>query len=179
MIERPPGGSRRGASAFPFPLVLIVPVLALSTACGRPVTLQHTLDSPRAVAQAVVDGLTRKDVAALERLAVSEEEFRYLVWPRQPAARPGRNIPWDYAWQDLSSKSQLQLRGRVREWPARDVTLVDIDFEGETTDYHTYRIRRRSVVTLRDRGGQQSREHLFGSLIEQDGKFKVFSYVVD
>jgi hypothetical protein len=151
--------------------------LVASPGCGRP--LQDGLDSPQKLAAAVVDGFNRKDVGALERLAVSEDEFHYLVWPKQPAARPGRNIPWDYAWKDLASKSRLQLRGRVNEWPDRGFTLAAVSFDGETTDYETYRIRRKSVLTLRDRDGQEARERIFGSMIEQDGRYKVFSYIVD
>ncbi len=179
MIGSPSGGSRPGASASSLWLFLLVWILASSWACSRSVTLQHGLDSPRAVAAAVLEGLNRKDLIALERLAVTEDEFHYLVWPKQPAARPGRNIPWDYAWNDLASKSRLQLRGRIREWPDQGFTLVDVSFEGETTDYHTYRIRRKSVLTLRDRDGHEVRERVFGSLIDQAGRFKVFSYVVD
>ena len=179
MIESTAGGSHRGASASWLLLGLLVLTFALSPACSRSVTLQGALDSPQALAAAVVDSFNRKDVAALERLAVSEDEFHSLVWPRQPAARPGRNIPWDYAWKDLASKSRLQLRGRVREWPDRGFTLVEVSFEGETTDYQTYRIRRKSVLTLLDRDGHQTQERVFGSMIEQDGRYKAFSYVVD
>jgi hypothetical protein len=157
---------------------LLLAVLSLSPACGRS-ALDGTLDSPQQVAEAVLEGLNRKDLAALERLAVSEREFHDVVWPRQPAARPGRNIPWDYAWNDLASKSRLQLRGRVREWSDRGLTLVDVSFEGDTTDYQTYRVRRRSVLTLRDRRGQETRASVFGSMIEQDGRYKVFSYIVE
>ncbi len=179
MIDSTAGGSPRGASAAWLLLGLLLPLFALSPACTRSVTLQHTLDSARAVAAAVVDGLNRQDLASLERLAVTEDEFHYLVWPRQPAARPGRNIPWDYAWKDLASKSRLQLRGRVREWSDRGLSLVDVSFEGDTTDYQTYRVHRRSVLTLRDRRGQETRASVFGSMIEQDGRYKVFSYIVD
>ncbi len=170
-----PGASPRRLLAVPLLLALLAPPMA----CGGRVTLDGAFDSPRGVAAAVVDGLNRKDLAALEALAVGEREFRDLVWPRQPAARPGRNIPWDYAWNDLAGKSRLQLRGRVDEWPDRGFTLVDVSFAGETTDYQTYTIYRESVVTLRDRDGVVSRTRIFGSLIEQDGRYKVFSYVVD
>ena len=66
------------------------------------------------MAEAVVGTLDRRDVAALEHLSVSELEFRRVVWPRQPAARPERNIPWEYPWRDLAGKSRLQLRAACR-----------------------------------------------------------------
>jgi hypothetical protein len=179
----PLGGCRPGASTSPLPLALPVAALVLAVAlagCGQRVTLEHTLDSPTAVARAVLDALNRRDVAALERFSVTEDEFRRLVWPKQPAARPGRNIPWDYVWRDLAGKSRIQVRARAREWPVeRGFTLVEVGFRGDTTDYEAYRIFRESQVTLRDRDGALTRTRMFGALIEQRGRFKVFSYVVD
>ena len=141
--------------------------------------LQHTHGSPKAVAEAVVAALDRRDVAALEHLSLSELEFRRVVWPRQPAARPERNIPWEYAWRDLAAKSRFQLRTRLAEWQPAAVTVVAVAFDGETTDYGAYRVMRRSRVTLRDQAGRLTTGRLFGSVIEQRGHFKVFSYVAD
>jgi hypothetical protein len=176
------GGSRRGASALRFGLAgaLLALVLLSAAGCGFvDLQLQHTSGSPKAVAEAVIAALDGRDIPALERLAVSELEFRRVVWPRQPAARPERNIPWEYAWRDLAGKSRLQLRGRVSEWRPAPVTVVDVAFDGETTDYGTYRVFRKSRVTLRDAAGRLTTVRLFGSIIEQRHHFKVFSYVVD
>jgi hypothetical protein len=116
----------------------------------------------------------------LERLAVTRGEFEALVWPRQPAARPERNIPVDYAWRSLATRSRHQLRSRLGEWSrGPHATVVDVTFAGESTDYGTYRVHRRSVVTLRDAEGRLATTRLFGSVIEQGGRYRVFSYVVD
>jgi hypothetical protein len=148
---------------------------------GRPDdgALRQTLGSPKAVAEAVVAALDRRDAAALEQMAVTEAEFQRVVWPRQPAARPERNIPWEYAWRDLAGKSRVQLHGRLQEWRPGTGTVVDVGFDGETTDYGSYRVMRKSRITLRDPAGRLTTARLFGSIIEQDGRYKVFSYVVD
>jgi hypothetical protein len=127
----------------------------------------------------VVAALDAGDALVLERLAINELEFRRVVWPRLPAARPERNIPWDYAWSDLAGKSRVQLRSRVGQWRRGAGTVVDVGFDGETTDYGTYRVMRKSRVTLRDAEGRLTTARLFGSIIEQRNHFKVFSYVVD
>ena len=111
------GGSRPGASALFRCLApaLVAASLLSAGGCGiLRLQLQHTSGSPKAVAEAVVAALDSRDVAALERLSVNELEFRRVVWPRQPAARPERNIPWEYAWRDLAAKSRLQLRAAWR-----------------------------------------------------------------
>jgi hypothetical protein len=153
---------------------------ALVAACGSTPPLEPLLESPTAVAQAVVDALDRKDARTLEQLAVNEREFQDVVWPRQPGARPDRNLPWDYAWRDLAAKSRFQLRARLNEWPREERWVVErITFDGETTDYQTYRVMRKSRVTLRGSSGRRVTARLFGSIIEQRGRYKVFSYVAD
>jgi hypothetical protein len=103
-----------------------------------------------------------------------------MVWPKLPAAKPGRNIPWDYVWNDLHGKSNMQLQARVNEWQrAGDGAVARVEFTGETTDYETFRVRRKSVVVLRTPDGGEINHRLFGSIIEASGRYKVFSYVVD
>jgi hypothetical protein len=171
-------GFRRWRSGLP--VALLAGILTCATGCGRSPALEWGLESPQAVAEAVVAALDARDVRALERLAVNEQEFRQLVWPRQPAARPERNIPWEYAWRSLAARSRHQLKGRLSEWArGQRFTVVRLTFAGETTDYGAYRVHRRSAVTLRDTAGRLETSRVFGSLIEQGGRYRVFSYVVD
>jgi hypothetical protein len=124
--------------------------------------------------------LDARDINALKALAVTEHEFRKMVWPRLPAARPGRNIPWDYVWNDLHGKSTMQLQARLNEWQRlADESVARVEFAGDTTDYETFRVRRKSVVVLRSPAGVETRHRMFGSIIEEGGRYKVFSYVVD
>lgn len=175
----PATGSRRRAGRL-LPVALLAGILVSAATCGRSPALEWGLDSPQAVAEAVVAALDARDRPALERLSVNEQEFRDLVWPRQPAARPERNIPWEYAWRSLAARSRYQLAGRLGEWVrGRRATVVGVTFAGETTDYGAYRVHRRSVVTLRDAAGRVETIRVFGSLIEQGGRYRVFSYVVD
>jgi hypothetical protein len=150
------------------------------TGCQRVRLLEHTLESPEAVAGAVLRAFNAGDRAALETLSLTEHEFRKLVWPKLPASRPGRNIPWDYVWKDLHGKSAMQLTARLNEWQREDGgTVMRVEFAGDTSDYETYRVRRKSVVVLKTAAGEETRARWFGSIIEQDGRYKVFSYVVD
>jgi hypothetical protein len=176
------GGSRPGASLLCRRLRAGLSFIAAAcvTGCGSTPPLEPMLESPAAVAQAVVQALELEDLRTLEQLAVNEHEFQNIVWPRQPGARPERNLPWTYAWRDLAAKSRAQLRTRLNEWPRQRRWVVErITFDGETTDYQTYRVMRKSRVTLRDASGRRVVARLFGSIIEQRGRYKVFSYVAD
>jgi len=57
--------------------------------------------------------------------------------------------------------------------------LVAVHFRGETTQYNTYLVHRKTELTVKGAAGTDLRLRLFGSTIEKDGRFKVFSYVVD
>lgn len=146
---------------------------------SRPTPLAGTFDSPEALASAVLDAFQRQDRAALERLALSEQEFAAHVWPTLPAARPERNLSAQFVWADLAGKSRAHLMRNLRRPLPLDATVVAVDFEGETSRHGGITIRRQSVMRLRDPSGSTLRVRLFGSLLEQDGMFKVFSYVTD
>mgnify|MGYP007054685215 FL=1 len=51
--------------------------------------------------------------------------------------------------------------------------------DGETTRYPSYVVHRATVLQVRDETGTQTDLRLFGSLIQKEGVWKVFSYVVD
>lgn len=171
--------SRVGLCAWLAGCSLLLSAAASVTACAPAPTLKNTRETPRAVAEAVVSALDRKDADALMSLSVDQDEFRVLVWPKLPAARPERNLTWQYVWQDLSTKSRYHVQARLSAWPATAARVVDVKFGGPVEDHGTYRIHRETLVDLRAPDGKTTTQRLFGSMIEQDGRFKVFSYVVD
>ena len=141
--------------------------------------LSNTLASPEALSEAVLAALAARDVDRLRALALDEREFRTAVWPELPASRPERNVPFDYAWGDLRQKSGNALRRLVARHGGRRYRLAGVGFAGETTDYRTYRVHRETVLDLLDEGGAAMRLALFGSILEREGEFKLFSFVVD
>ncbi|MEQ1574967.1 MAG: hypothetical protein ABL993_12050 [Vicinamibacterales bacterium] len=154
-------------------------VLLASGSCGTVPPLANTRESAEALAGAVLDALASRDRAALEALALSEQEFRDHVWPELPAARPERNLPFSYVWGDLHQKSDVGLRTIVSEHGGKRYELVNVRATGETTRYDTYLVHRDMVLVIRDPGGAAREIRLFGSMIEKDGGWKVYSFVVD
>ncbi len=155
-------------------------VLALTTsvACSRVPPLANTHPSPSSLATAVLDALTRRDRAALEALALNETEFRDHVWPQLPASRPERNLPFSYVWGELRQKSGQALTSLLSREGGRRYELIDIRFAADT-DYRTYRVHREATFHVRDSTGMELDLRVCGSMLEQDGAWKVFSYVVD
>ena len=160
-------------------LGLFASCLAVS-ACGQSSPLlSNTYPSVETLAADVLDAVERRDLATLRTLALNEQEFREHVWPELPASRPERNLPFSYVWGDLRQKSDQTLADTMARHGGRRYTLVSVRFGGDATRYATYTVHRETVLKVRDAQGSETDLRLFGSSLEKDGGWKVFSYVVD
>jgi hypothetical protein len=162
---------------------LLVSLIAafVTPACGGgdPRPLANTFESPDALARAVLDQLAHNDSAGLRALALSEEEFRSRVWPELPVSRPERNVPFEYVWRDLRQKSEGHLRQTLAEHGGRRYALVKVEFLGETTPYRTFQVAREAQLLVRDDRGEEHPIRVFGSVLRDGSRHKLFSYVID
>jgi hypothetical protein len=126
----------------------------------------------------MLSALASRDRHGLEALAVTEREFRDQVWPDLPSARPERNLPFSYVWGDLHQKIELGLAKTLEQHGGIRYELQRVSFDGET-DYRSYRIHRRTTLTVVSPSGDTIPLRVCGSMIEKDGQWKIFSYVVD
>jgi hypothetical protein len=158
----------------------LLPALAVLVAAGAGCrqAMPHAQPSVDALVREVLSALERRDINRLRQLALSESEFREVVWPELPAARPERNLSVDYVWNDLRMKSEASLARTLAEHGGKAHVPARVEFKGETTQHQTYLVYRESVVIVRH-DGREEPLNLFGSLIERDSGFKVYSYVVD
>jgi hypothetical protein len=152
--------------------------LVAVAACGSSTPLADGAVSPEALARAVLEAVRTNDRARLAALAVGEREFREHVWPRLPASRPERNLPFSFVWGDLRQKSDTTLTGTIQRYRGRLFELLKVSFSG-VTDYVDYQVHRDATFRVRDSTGNESDLRVCGSFLEQDGIWKVFSYVVD
>ena len=146
---------------------------------ATPPALSDTYESVDALAEEVLRALGANDASALERVALTSDEFRDHVWPYLPSAGPERNVPFDFVWSRLRRNSDGYLRQTIAQYGGQDLTLAGVEFSGETSEYGAVRVYRETWLRVRDAEGVESTIRLFGSTIEQDGRYKVFSYVVD
>lgn len=167
-------------------LGLGVVVIAIAMAgCTQPnspsskAPLAHTFDSPEALAQAVLARLASKDIDGLRALALSEQEFKDHVWPELDTSRPERNVPFEYAWGQLKQRSDGVLASTVGRYAGRPLTFVRTSFRGETTEYKSFAVMRESEIVAADETGKELVLQLYGSAMVKDGRYKLFSFVVD
>jgi hypothetical protein len=143
-----------------------------------PAPLANTEGSPEALARRVIDAMQAGDLGRLRALALTEQEFRVHVWPSLPAARPERNVPFDFVWERIEQNSEGHLRQTVAAIGGGPLTLRRVRFAGPTSRYGDVAVRRSTELVLAAPDGTERMVRLFGSTVEQDGRYKVFSYVV-
>jgi hypothetical protein len=157
---------------------LLCLAVVCSAACASPPSLSNSQSSPERLGREVLAALGRGDEATLRGLAITEGEFKLHVWPQLPAARAGRNLPASYVWGELTQKSEANLETLLASHRGRRFELVGVRFDGATTDHGSYRVHRNTVFLVLDSSGR-TELRVCGSLIQKDGGWKVFSYVVD
>lgn len=136
-------------------------------------------DSPEAAAREALALIEAGDAGRLSQLALSEAEFRAAVYPRLPASRPERNTSADFVWDRLHQRSRSALAYTLERYRGRRFEVVAVDFVGETTDYGSFQVHRETVLTVETPDGERGTLRIFGSMLEQDGRYKIFSYVTD
>jgi hypothetical protein len=136
----------------------------------------NTFDSPEALARRFLSVLAAGDPEQATPLAVSEREYKEIVWPEMPAAL---NVPGDFAWDNMWPKSRYGLDRTFKRYGGQRLELVRLAFAGETTKYRTFTVHRDARCVVRDKSGKQQTLDLFGSVLEDGGRYKLFSFVVD
>ena len=158
--------------------LLAVALFVGATACGPPASLTNSFRSADETAMAMLDAVAAKDRARLEAIAVGEREFEEHVWPELPAARPERNLPLSYVWGDLHQKSGAGLDLVLERHGTKRYELQRVRFR-DVTRYPSYVVHRDASFDVIDAAGKPQTIRLSGSMLEKDGRWKIFSYVVD
>ena len=164
----------------------VLAAVVLTAACSTPAEptvsaapLSNTFASPEAVARAVLSALAERNVDRLRALPLSEAEFRGHIWPELPTSRPERNVPFEYAWGQLKQQSDAFLQQTIARYAGKRLTFVSARFTGDTTPYASFSVMRESEIVATDEAGRDLILRLYGSVMVKDGRYKVFSYVID
>ena len=151
----------------------------LSAGCDRPEPLADTFESDDAAVRAVLEAVSRNDGETLLRMAVTKDEFQHVVWPTLMVSRPEVGMPMDYVWSDTSTKSRGFLAETLARHGGQRYELLEIAFLGDTTYHSGYQISRKASLRVRDASGQEQTVRLFGSMIRQNGRSKIYSFIID
>ena len=173
------GATNPAVAAFVVLIASAVLFASLGAWRARPTPLANTAASPETLAETVIAAMRAGDLDRLRVLALTEDEFRAHVWPALPAARPERNVPFEFVWERLQQNSESHLRHTAAGLGEAPLELRGVRFSGDTTEYGDVIVHRGTQIVVAAADGTDHVIRLFGSMIEQDGAWKVFSYVVD
>ncbi len=154
--------------------VLLV-LVGITIGCNNDVW-EHSLDSPEAIGQAVIEALNRGDAAGLHRLRVGRDDYLSWLWPTFPSSRPPYNFPPDFAWSNLNKQCAIGVEKWIRRYGNMNLTLVDIRFEHPTEKYRGFRLLRGTVLTVQTTDGKKVELRLLGSVVEKGARYKLMSY---
>jgi len=140
------------------------------------VELSGAFGSLEALGRGFVEVLSRGDQKELEGMTLTRSEFEQLVYPELPAGRPGSNVTAEFLWGQTQLKSRAGLLKTMSK-AGKKFEFCGIRFEKGERKYRHFTIHGDSRLQLKDAEGVVREYQLFGSVIEADGRFKIYSYV--
>lgn len=148
-------------------------------AVGR-AALSDAAPSVEALVGRFLEALATGDRETLERLRVSEAEYRGIIVPGSVApGEPPQLLSEEasrYFWQDLDARSTYSRNDLLRRFAGKPLALVDYRFDKGTRRFANHTAHRRLVVNARDGHGEPV-EIRTGSIVDVDGGFKFVSFV--
>ena len=180
----------------PVALVVVAGALAYGLSSGRDLGLaavrQHQAAPQRglsggaasidALVSEFVAALNRRDRDALERLRVTEREYREWIVPGSvEPGQPPQILSEEasvYFWEVLNGKSTYFREALLGEYGGRDLEIEDFRFRKGTRRFANHLAHGRLALELEAEDGQKL-ALLTGSIAEVDGQFKFISFIRD
>jgi hypothetical protein len=124
----------------------------------------------------LLEALQRSDTTALANAMVSQREFKEWLWWEFPASTKLMNVPVDFAWDNLAQKSSKGLRTLLYKYAGMKLALLSYRFEEGEDRYQTFTLHVKTRLEVEDDKGKKITINEFGSFVEMNGKWKLFSY---
>lgn len=163
-------------------LVLVISLVGgLSISCGQ--TQSQVVSCPGSAASIeelvsrFLDKLKQQDREGIAALALNRDEFEQNVWPYLAASEPGTNMTVDFVWGQLNVRSRSSLASLSSRYAGRDYRLQSIRVTGGREEGDGFTLYRDVKLQLEETNGEQRELKLFGSVIEIEGCYKIFSFV--
>lgn len=135
--------------------------------------------SPESLARHFLEALANRDRDKLTESVLNRQEFEQYVYPKLPASDPRANISAEFLWKQTHLRSQAGLSRTWGRHAGKKYRLLGYGFAGGEQDYDSFVIHKDTRLLVRDEKGQEQELDLFGSMIEMDGEYKIYSLVVD
>jgi len=143
-----------------------------------PRVLINAQSSPEAVARHFLKALAARDLTTMRSLRITKDEFCQLIFPQLPSSKIP-NLSCDFAWDQATLKSEGGLYDLLPRYAGKRYEMISLRFAKGTDSYHGYKVHKETHLIVKDERGEKRELRLFGSMLELDGQFKLFSFVID
>lgn len=139
-------------------------------------TLAGGARSREALVRKFITALATNDSSALREMLLTAREFADLVYPESPYTHPPYRQSPALVWNQIRNPSSSGLTRLLRR-----IAGTRLDYVSHSCDRSPERqganvIWADCTVRFADRNLDTTRQRLFGSIIERDGRFKFVSY---
>lgn len=124
----------------------------------------------------IIRGIEQRDTALLRRLAVTKEEFAWLVYPTSAQGRPPYDLEPQAYWEMLFLHSNGGLTKALGAYGGSSLGVLGYSCDATETREGENRLVGPCLLRRRVASGQVVNELLFSQLIERGGEWKVLSY---
>lgn len=133
--------------------------------------------SRTALARAYFTALESRDSNALSELAVTRDEFGWLVFPEHVYATAPYELDPAIFWLQLQAKSSAGIKRVMTRLAGRPLRLVSMECTLDTLQSRSPQVQFWSPCRVRYLDGSNVRiERLFGTIVEHRGLYKFLSY---
>lgn len=143
------------------------------------VCLRETAGSPEEAVVRFLHALAAADSGALKRQVLSAPEFEGAVWPWLDSSRPETNLTAGFVWEMYSARNDLALARLLEEHGGRPLELIRIESGSRVRDFRGFQLVEKPLLLVRDPAGETRTVRLFGSILSQDGRFKIYGFKKD
>ena len=169
--ERGPSGWRLGLS-----IALLLAIGLLGCSRTNDSQLSNASDTPETAVQRMLDALAVSDTVAMHSLRMSRYEHDSILVPQMPIGQADSgSTDLGYAWFLLEQNNIKGIRRAISDYGGQRFRVTKVRFTRPDQRYGSVTLHKGTEVSVRDSGGQESVLPIFGSIIEQGGRFKIVS----
>jgi hypothetical protein len=137
--------------------------------------LRGGLRSLDQLGRAICWALHHEDADTLLELAVTDQEFRDILWREFPQSRPATGLTWQDAWGPLAARLGSGCRGAVSDDGGRYLSFVRFERGDTVAAYRNFKLHNGLVLVATNDRGDEERFTWLRSVVERGGRFKIYS----
>ena len=183
ILSGKPFSSPSLTKGFTLSLTIYIVAVILLTGCKSRSSTNHLTNGSRSMEELVhktLEALYRNEEGALASLALTEEEYRKLIWPALPLSKIEQwQKQYDFVWGEVHTKSSYGLRVIVQKYGSQQFEYRSLRVAGGTAPYTDCMVHQDVRIAVRDSSGSEQELKLFGSILEMNNQFKIMSFDID